>query len=475
MVGPTFCCDLRAENERLKLELAKAHALIAQQQEQMQSWKQQVNDSSDIVSSHFPVSPKSVCEESTSVSSAEQATCTTDIPSHPIMDPPSSVQVESVTPELLARRFSSLSVPDIVPKYQRPEANTISNDTGSRKQKISKRLTRRLCPSPPLPPTKEDVMSEDDDDEEFSTTESVAYTASVPEIARENTSSTKSALDPPSASVAPSQDYSSRNVDAPGLEPPKRVESPARMGPSTKPAIRYAVRGFPRDGSIDGHSDSDISRHPSPPFNKLTQTIEVESRQLRDAWNQRGLYTGSIDRKTHLPDGFGTMKYHKQAREYVGDWEMGKYHGHGTLTNPQGDVYEGPFIDGIKEGKGANMTYHDGRSFKGRYHLGKMREGHLIFADGSYYEGLLENNKRSGFGLYKFKNGDQYEGQWKNDLMHGRGKMEWNLDGAWYNGDWEFGIQHGTGTEANPDGTIRHQGRFHQGQPVATQRHSTHF
>ena len=227
--------------------------------------------------------------------------------------------------------------------------------------------------------------------------------------------------------------------DAPGLAPPKRTESPP-----------------PKTTVLDVST----SRRPTP-------TLEVQSRELQDAAGERGVYTGSMDSKTLVPDGFGTMVYKRRGRVYTGDWEQGLYHGYGKFSNSHGDVYDGPYRQGRKEGpEDATMNFHDGRRFKGRFHADKMREGILQFIDGSSYEGLLENNKRNGFGLYCFQNGDQYEGQWKNDLMHGRGRMEWKSDGAWYNGDWKFGIQHGMGTEADAHGRIIHQGRFHQGKPI---------
>lgn len=229
--------------------------------------------------------------------------------------------------------------------------------------------------------------------------------------------------------------------DAPGLAPPKRTESPLPQANAHNP-------------------DKTVSRP--------NLTLEVENHPLADASGEQGVYTGSMDSKTLLPDGFGTMIYNRGDQVYTGDWEQGQYHGYGKFTSSQGDVYDGPFVQGLKEGPDdATMNFHDGRRFKGRFHGDKMREGILQFVDGSSYEGLLENNKRNGFGLYCFQNGDQYEGQWKNDLMHGRGRMEWKSDGAWYNGDWEFGIQHGMGTEADANGRIIHQGHFHQGQPVS--------
>jgi len=41
------------------------------------------------------------------------------------------------------------------------------------------------------------------------------------------------------------------------------------------------------------------------------------------------------------------------------------------------------------------------------------------FHDGSSYKGELRDNKRSGKGMYYYKNGDKYFGDWDDDKFHG--------------------------------------------------------
>lgn len=262
------------------------------------------------------------------------------------------------------------------------------------------------------------------------------------------------------SSPRPSPQQGSRKFprDAPGLAPPKRVDSPLP---------KRTLQDVP-EVSVGNACAIRVVKNHHHHHQRPTPTIEVENRLLRDASNEPGLYTGSMDTKTLLPDGFGTMIYNRHGQEYTGDWEQGIFHGYGKHINARvGDIYDGPFVNGIKEGKEDGiMIFRDGRRFHGRFHADKMREGVLQFKDGSYYEGLLENDKRNGFGLYCFENGDQYEGQWKNDKMHGRGRMEWTVDGISYNGEWEAGIQQGMGTEIDAKGRIIHQGRFHHGKPV---------
>lgn len=46
------------------------------------------------------------------------------------------------------------------------------------------------------------------------------------------------------------------------------------------------------------------------------------------------------------------------------------------------------------------------------------------------------NDKKCGYGIYKWAKGSKYEGNFYDDLRHGFGSMYWN-DGSYYIGMWE--------------------------------------
>ena len=221
-------------------------------------------------------------------------------------------------------------------------------------------------------------------------------------------------------------------------------------------------RNLPRDLSIRDHvgTDEDVTYYTAPAPDAAK---EVYQREVVDAFGERGIFTGSINAGTSLPDGYGEMKY-REGRVYRGEWQQGHWVGFSTYINSLGDVYEGSFENDQKHGDG-KLVFADGRVFEGRFDSDQMRDGLLRFQDGSSYKGLLQDGKRNGFGLYIFADGSNYEGQWVDDRMHGRGKMEWN-DLGWYSGDWNMGVQHGVGMEVLPDGTLRHQGKWENGNPV---------
>jgi len=48
------------------------------------------------------------------------------------------------------------------------------------------------------------------------------------------------------------------------------------------------------------------------------------------------------------------------------------------------------------------------------------------------------NDKKNGYGVYKWANGNEYRGNFIEDYKHGYGEMYWN-DGRFYKGLWENG------------------------------------
>lgn len=64
------------------------------------------------------------------------------------------------------------------------------------------------------------------------------------------------------------------------------------------------------------------------------------------------------------------------------------------MVHHNGDVYEGDWVDGLKEGR-----------------------GYYTWENGDVYEGEFKNGVREGFGEFKWANGESYKGLWKEDNM----------------------------------------------------------
>lgn len=67
------------------------------------------------------------------------------------------------------------------------------------------------------------------------------------------------------------------------------------------------------------------------------------------------------------------------------------------------------------------------------------------YPNGDYYNGGWKKDKPHGKGKMMYNNGDIYEGEWAKGLMNGKGKMMYN-NGAIYEGEWVEGLKRGKGT-----------------------------
>ncbi|KAL6079345.1 Phosphatidylinositol 4-phosphate 5-kinase [Balamuthia mandrillaris] len=88
-------------------------------------------------------------------------------------------------------------------------------------------------------------------------------------------------------------------------------------------------------------------------------------------------------------------------------------------------------------------------------------QGRMLWKNGDEYEGQWRRNKRHGHGVMTWLEAEEswrvkprkerYEGEWRNDRMHGRGAMEWS-DGSCYCGEWRKGMEDGVGVYIYPNG-----------------------
>jgi len=146
-------------------------------------------------------------------------------------------------------------------------------------------------------------------------------------------------------------------------------------------------------------------------------------------------YTGTW--KSNLKDGRGKFTWPDGKRSYEGEWKLDKMDGVGTMTYSEGtytgtwksnlkdgtgkfifsngDVHEGLYVNGKKNGKGM-MTWQDGRCYIGDFKDDK-REGRGIYtwSNGTVYEGMFANGKRNGSGCLRDPSGRIQNGRWKDD------------------------------------------------------------
>lgn len=286
---------------------------------------------------------------------------------------------------------------------------------------------------------------------------------------------------------------------SPSLRPPSRSKIEMKHPPApthehkygfTRPCSRgpisprkglqtgtAAIKALPRELSIAvRHSnylsddDDDYDEHNYPEFHQQSELYEVVRTECIDAYNSRGLYTGTLQRATQMPHGKGRMEYHKGGsaggRFYNGDWHVGHWHGKGIIRDLDGDVYEGQVVNDLKDGVGT-IRFIDGRIFHGNFVEDEMVRGTMTYIDGARFTGEFHHGNRHGQGFYYFPDGSVYKGGFVMDIFEGWGKMTWE-DGGWYEGDWSRGDIHGFGIEYRPDGSVRHDGRWIKGVPLRT-------
>eukprot|EP00736_Rhodelphis_marinus_P012465 Rmarinus@m.5872 len=136
--------------------------------------------------------------------------------------------------------------------------------------------------------------------------------------------------------------------------------------------------------------------------------------------------------------------------QYAGQFVCNKIQGQGKYTWPNGVEYEGDVEDGRRHGVGTLRIAETAYAYEGGWENG-MREGMgIIFYNHSqscYYEGELKNNVKCGTGKMVYQSGDVYEGGWQDDQKCGHGTMEWENNGAreTYEGQWARGMRNGHG------------------------------
>jgi hypothetical protein len=86
---------------------------------------------------------------------------------------------------------------------------------------------------------------------------------------------------------------------------------------------------------------------------------------------------------------------------YAGRFAAGKKSGQGVKVWPNGDRYEGNFVDDRKEGLGAYTWGPSGPNAAERY------------------SGNYRADQRDGYGIYEWPSGDRYVGEWANDAIIG--------------------------------------------------------
>jgi hypothetical protein len=90
-------------------------------------------------------------------------------------------------------------------------------------------------------------------------------------------------------------------------------------------------------------------------------------------------------------------------------------------------------------------TYLNGEQYTGdlRNHIRHGR-GVMHYKDHSVYDGAWQNDQRCGHGVMRYADGGHYDGNWQEDCRHGQGIMHY-ANGNHYDGEWKTDLRHGYG------------------------------
>lgn len=162
-------------------------------------------------------------------------------------------------------------------------------------------------------------------------------------------------------------------------------------------------------------------------------------------WRQNGALLGRIeaDYRNGRPEGRGLMS-DKDGNRFEGEFVGGELNGRGIATMPNGARVTANYVAGKIQGRGV-IAMPDGTRVDADFVDNEPVRGAAIYADGSRYEGEFRNLMRHGKGKIAFAKGGQYEGDFADNELHGEGTLLF-ANGDRYEGGWRRNRPHGRGT-----------------------------
>ena len=143
-------------------------------------------------------------------------------------------------------------------------------------------------------------------------------------------------------------------------------------------------------------------------------TIRIKSNRISGL---EARYEGFI--LNGLPEGRG-VAYYDNGDVYDGEWRGGKKEGNGNYTWQNEVRYEGNWVDDAMSGLGT-LHYPNGNRFEGEFRNGFQNgKGVLIYSNGIRYAGNWKDGNRYGSYRFYFKEGGYLDGNsWYGNLDNG--------------------------------------------------------
>ena len=151
-----------------------------------------------------------------------------------------------------------------------------------------------------------------------------------------------------------------------------------------------------------------------------------------------------------LCDRKAELKF-KNGMHYVGEIKNGFFDGKGKLELPSGLIFTGHFEQNQMVGKG-RIDYPDGSVYNGTV-VNFTKEGKGTLEQQSKqlnYSGGWSKDKFDGVGTLEIEGKFKYEGEFRNGIKHGQGKITFFQSGTVYEGEFYRNIRKGKGTAIFP-------------------------
>ena len=91
----------------------------------------------------------------------------------------------------------------------------------------------------------------------------------------------------------------------------------------------------------------------------------------------------------------------------------------GKHSSEIGFLYEGWFKDGLKHGLG-RIIYENCKVIIGKWENGILNRGEIFDYKDIKYKGEIRDAKRHGIGYFEIYKGELVEGDWLEDILHGK-------------------------------------------------------
>ncbi len=128
------------------------------------------------------------------------------------------------------------------------------------------------------------------------------------------------------------------------------------------------------------------------------------------------------------------------------------------LTTNNVHQYIGDYNNGVKDGNGI-IIFTNGDKYEGEFQNDLLHGfGEYSYKSGHFFTGYFKKGRKNGNGTYININGSQYIGEFKYDLMHGKGKLIFSEIES-YEGDFRFNNIEGIGKYYYKNGSI-YEGEF---------------